>query len=174
LVEHHMDHPYFRDLPHRPIQLCIGMMRGGEWPSRVPDRCEVEGGLGFLPNKDLEEVKAEMGEWIRERSDDWLRNHFELHFEKLHNAAFEVPPTHPFVQCVRGAAAHAQLSDEVKGWTVSCDARLFPHVANMPVVTVGPGELAHAHSSQEQVALGDVLQAAKLYAFAAMDWCGVV
>jgi acetylornithine deacetylase len=173
LLDHHMDHPYFTDLPQRPIQLCIGMMRGGEWPSRVPDRCEVEGGLGFLPNRDLEDVKREMAEWIRERGDEWLRGHFELRFERLHNAAFEIPADHPFVQCVRGAASNVPLPNQVRGWTVSCDARLYPRVAGMPVITAGPGKLAQAHSSQEHVALHDVLRAAKLYAFTAMDWCGI-
>ncbi|MBN2310307.1 MAG: ArgE/DapE family deacylase [Candidatus Hydrogenedentes bacterium] len=173
LIEHFMDHPYFRDLPHRPIQLCIGMMRAGEWPSKVPDRCEVEGGIGFLPNKDIEDVKDEMRQWIRDKGDDWLRDHFELRYERLHNAAFEIPSEHPLVRCVCGAATAAGLSERVQGWSVSCDARLFPQVAGMPVVTVGPGQLARAHSGDERIELQEILRAAKLYALAAMDWCGV-
>jgi len=173
LIENFMDHPYFRDLEHRPIQLCIGVMSAGEWPSKVPDRCDVEGGIGFLPNKDMDEVKQEMRHWIREKADDWLRDHFELRFDKLQNAAFEVPPDHPFVTCVQGVAPDAGLSDAIRGWTVSCDARLFPRVAQMPVITVGPGRLVHAHSAQERVALPEIVKAAKLYAFTAMAWCGV-
>ena len=173
LIDNFMDHPYFRDLEHRPIQLCIGMMRAGQWPSEVPDRCEVEGGIGFLPNKDIEEVKQEMRQWILDKGDDWLREHFELRFDKLHNAAFEVPAGHPFVRCVCAAAPQAGLSDDIQGWTVSCDARLYPRVAQMPVITLGPGKLVHAHSAHEQVRLSEIIKAAKLYAFTAMDWCGV-
>ena len=173
LIEHFLDHPYFQDLDHRPIQLCIGMMRGGEWPSEVPGTCEVEGGIGFLPNKDLDDVKDEMRQWILDNAGGWLRDHFDLRFDKLHNAAYEVPPDHPFVACAQDAALEAGLPDRIQGWTVSCDARLFSRVSGMPVITVGPGQLVHAHSAAEQVDLGAVLDAARLYAFIAMEWCGV-
>ncbi|MFA6472147.1 MAG: ArgE/DapE family deacylase, partial [Candidatus Latescibacterota bacterium] len=153
LIDNFMDHPYFRGLKHRPIQLCIGMIRSGVWPSMVPDKCEVEGGMGFLPNKDLREVESEMRQWILDRGDEWLRTHFEIRFDKLHNAAYEVPPDHPFAAAMQDAAKYAGLSDSLQGWPVSCDARLFGRVAGMPVICAGPGQLKHAHSATEQVCL---------------------
>ncbi len=173
LIENFMDHHYFRGLKHRPIQLCVGMIKAGVWPSMVPDRCEVEGGMGFLPNKDLFEVEEEMRQWILERGDEWLREHFELRYDKLHNAAYEVPRDHPFVLAMQGVAPDAGVSDELRGWTVSCDARLFGRVAGMPAVCAGPGKLQHAHSATERVSLPELVKTAKLYAFTAMDWCGV-
>ena len=173
LIENFMDHPYYRDLKHRPIQLCRGMIRAGEWPSMVPDRCDVEGGIGFLPNKNIDDVKKELREWIYDRGDDWLRKHFELRYDKLHNDAFEIPPDHPFVDCMCSAAREAGVPDRVQGWTVSCDARLFPRVAQMPVITLGPGKLVHAHSVNEQAALSEIVKTAEIYAFTAMEWCGV-
>jgi len=173
LIENSLDYAYFQGLPNRPIQLCIGMVQAGEWPSEVPGVCRVEGGIGFLPNKGIEEIKSEMREWICERGDEWLRDHFELRFDKLHNDAYETPPDHPFVQCAQGAAREAGLRDGLQGWTVSCDARLFPTVAGIPAVTFGPGELIAAHSSHEEVRLSHVIQAAKVYALTALDWCGL-
>jgi len=173
LIENFMDHPYFNNLENRPIQLCIGMIRAGEWPSMVPDRCEVEGGIGFLPNKDIDDIKEELKRWILERGDEWLREHFEIRYEKLHNAAYEIPPDHPIVTCMRAVAPEAGISDHIEGWAVSCDARLYPRVADMPVITIGPGKLVHAHSANEQVELSEILKTAKLYAFTAMEWCGV-
>ena len=173
MIENFMDHPYFNDLKHRPIQLCIGMIKSGEWPSMVPDSCQVEGGMGFLPNKDIDDVKKEMRQWILDKGDDWLKNNFNIEYNKLHNAAYEIPPDHPIVQTVRNAAPAAGISDHITGWPVSCDARLFPRVADMPVICVGPGKLKHAHSRIEQVLLSDILKTAKLYAFTSMDWCGI-
>jgi len=173
LIDNFMDHHYFRNLEHRPIQLCIGMIRSGEWPSMVPDKCEVEGGIGFLPNRDIDDIKVEMKQWILDRGGDWLREHFDIRYEKLHNAAYEIPPDHPFVDCMRGVAKDAGISDEIRGWTVSCDARLFPRVADMPVITLGPGSLVHAHSADERVEISEMIKTAKVYAFTAMDWCGV-
>jgi len=174
LIDNFMDHHYFNGLPHRPIQLCIGMIQSGEWPSMVPDRCEVEGGIGFLPNKDIDDIKEELKQWIRERGDDWLKEHFDIRYDKLHNAAYEIPPDHPLVTCMRKVAPDAGISDHIEGWSVSCDARLFPRVAKMPVITLGPGKLVHAHSASEQVEMQEMLKTAKMYAFSAMEWCGVV
>ncbi len=174
LIDNFMDHPYFKGLKNRPIQLCIGMIRSGEWPSMVPDHCEVEGGIGFLPNKDIDDIKEELKDWIRERGDEWLREHFELRYDKLHNAAYEIPPDHPLVTCMREVAPEAGLSDHIQGWTVSCDARLFPRVVDMPVITLGPGKLVHAHSANEQVEISEMLKTARMYAFTAMEWCGVM
>lgn len=173
LIENFMDHHYFRDMEHRPIQLCIGMIHAGVWPSMVPEMCEVEGGMGFLPNKDLFEVEEEMRRWITDRGDEWLRNHFDLRYDKLHNAAYEVPRDHPFVLAMQSAAPDAGLSADIRGWSVSCDARLFSRVAGMPAICAGPGKLRHAHSATEQVSLNDIIKTAKMYAFTAMDWCGV-
>jgi acetylornithine deacetylase/succinyl-diaminopimelate desuccinylase-like protein len=51
-------------------------------------------------------------------------------------------------------------NEPVSGWTVSCDARLFAtEYPEMPVLTFGPGELAFAHSDQEQIALKDIVKA---------------
>ena len=44
----------------RPAQLNVGMISGGEWPSTVPAHCRVEGGVGFLPDTSLDDVKKEM------------------------------------------------------------------------------------------------------------------
>lgn len=173
LIDNFMDHHYFRDLKHRPIQLCVGMVKAGTWPSMVPDRCEVEGGMGFLPNKDLFEVEAEMRQWIMERGSEWLREHFEIRYDKLHNAAYEVPRDHPFVLAMQTAAPRAGVDPGIRGWTVSCDARLFGRVAGMPAICAGPGELKYAHSAKEQVNLREIIKTARLYAFTAMEWCGV-
>ena len=173
MIENYMDHPYFNDLPHRPIQLCVGMIYSGEWPSMVPDECKVEGGMGFLPNRDIDDVKAEMVQWIKDRGDEWLRDHFELRYDKLHNAAFEVPPEHPFVKAMQSGAISASISDKITGWPVSCDARLFPRIADMPVICAGPGKLKHAHSTTEQVLVSEIAKAAKLYACTVMEWCGI-
>jgi len=173
MMDNFMDHPYFKGLKHRPIQLCVGMIKAGEWPSMVPDSCEVEGGMGFLPNRDINDIRKEMKQWILERGDDWLKDHFDLRFDKLHNAAFEVEPGHPFVKCMRGMSSAAGVSDDIQGWIVSCDARLFPRVAEMPVITVGPGKLVDAHSVGEHVDINEIIKTAKLYALTALDWCGV-
>jgi acetylornithine deacetylase len=45
--------------------------------------------------------------------------------------------------------------------------------AGMPAVICGPGSIQFAHAVDESVGVEELVRAAKLYALAAMDWCGV-
>jgi len=155
-----------------PVQLCLGSLHAGEFPSMVAGRAVLEGGVGFLPNKSLAEVKAALAECVESASDDWTRDHCTLTFPKLHNDAYASDPAHPFVGACRAAARDAGLDDAVSGWNVSCDARLYHHRGGMPVVVFGAGDILHAHSRDERVAVADVLKAAEVTARLALAWCG--
>ena len=57
------------------------------------------------------------------------------------------------------------VDEPVTGWTVSCDARLFAtEHPGMPVLTVGPGRVGHAHSDQEQLSIAELVRAAQFLA----------
>jgi acetylornithine deacetylase len=158
---------------HRqPVQLNIGTMQAGDWPATVPARAVFEGGVGFLPNKSLADIKADLAEVVG-KQEEWLRTHTRLEFPKLHNDAFETPIDHPLVAAVQTARAAEGLSCELTGWIVSCDARLFNKVDGMPTVVFGAGSLVHAHANDEQVEVRDVLRAAKMLSALVVDWCGV-
>jgi acetylornithine deacetylase/succinyl-diaminopimelate desuccinylase-like protein len=98
-------------------------------------------------------------------------------YEKLHNAAFDGDPNS---RAMRNAIAVAKMSgiwrdEPVAGWTVSCDARLFAtEYPGMPVLTFGPGELAYAHSDQEQIALRDIARAAEFLALFLLRQTGTI
>ena len=49
------------------------MIQAGQWPSKVPDECTLEGGIGFLPNKTLDQVRDEFEAAIMRTEDPWLR-----------------------------------------------------------------------------------------------------
>ncbi len=54
---------------------------------------------------------------------------------------------------------------ELRGFDVSCDARLFAHeYPDLPVLTTGPGELRRAHSDNEYLDLDELQEAAALCA----------
>jgi acetylornithine deacetylase/succinyl-diaminopimelate desuccinylase-like protein len=44
----------------------------------------------------------------------------------------------------------------------------------MPVLTFGPGQLAHAHSDQEQIAIEDIRKAAEFLALFLLQQTGTV
>lgn len=138
-----------------------------------------EGAQGFLPTHSLEEVKVRLREsFISGLKNSWIyRNHREfpvleqepvvrsITFEKLHNDAYACDPHSDTMKRALHAAEITGikgLSEPVRGWDVSCDARLFAHEYNtLPVLTFGAGKLEHAHSDNEHVYLPELFTTIK-------------
>ena len=171
LIKESKGHPLFK-MHKQPVQLNVGTMQAGEWPSMVPAKAVIEGGVGFLPNKSMGEVKKELKQIIEESGSEWLKGHYRLEFLRLHNDAFEIPIDHPFVTTLEKSCKETGLNSKVSGWIVSCDARLFNKVGNMPTVVFGAGSLSHAHSNVEQINVQDIMTAAKALAVFLINWCG--
>ena len=155
-----------------PVQVCIGMIQAGQWPSKVPDECVVEGGVGFLPNKSIAEVRAELEAAVMRTDDEWLRSHFELSYPKLKKDAYQIDPNHPIVTTLNSAVLECGRPSEVYGWNVSCDAALYAKMAGIPTVVFGPSDIREAHGRDEKIRYQDVLDAAKTLALAIPRWCG--
>ena len=60
----------------------------------------------------------------------------------------------------------------IRGFDAVCDATYLGK-AGIPSVVCGPGSIQFAHAVDESVAIADVVDAARVYALAAIDWCGV-
>jgi acetylornithine deacetylase len=155
-----------------PAQLNLGMIRGGAWPSMVPEECVVEGGVGFLPNRTLAQVKQELTAAIESSPDLWLREHYELTYPRLHKDSYAIDPAHPLVTTVNQAALACGLESEIFGWNVSCDAALYARLAGLPTVVYGPSDIREAHSSTEKIQWSAVLEAAQTLALSVANWCG--
>ena len=97
----------------------------------------------------------------------WDPRSAAMTFDKLHNDAFACDPDHPavraFVEAVR--ATGVAVEEPLRGWDVSCDARIFAReYPDAAVITFGAGTLSHAHSADEQVRLDDIATVAKAIA----------
>ena len=86
----------------------------------------------------------------------------QVTFDKLHNDAFAGDPkSESMVRALRTAVdvGLARPDEPVRGWEVSCDARLFAgEYPGMPVLTFGAGQLEHAHSDRERIHIADLFE----------------
>jgi len=155
-----------------PVQLCLGTIHAEGWPSMVAGERELWGGVGFLPNKNMEDVKQELYQAVMRSDDQWLREHFELTFPRLHNDAYEINPDHPLVTTLHQAAGDCGIDSEVYGWNVSCDARLYAKLAELPTVVYGASDIRYAHSDGEKVRWQEVVEGAEGLTNAVINWCG--
>lgn len=163
---------------------------GGVWSSltiRLPsvDPAEptliMEGGQGFLPTHTLEQVCDRMGQAAQkglERYQEALRAagppdpaiealRVETRFDKLHNDAYAGRTDGPVLAAMLAASAETGVDQgpELRGWDVSCDARIFARAfPEAEIITFGPGPLVEAHANTEHVDLDAILTAAELLA----------
>jgi acetylornithine deacetylase len=155
-----------------PVQVCLGTVHAGGWPSMVAGECVLEGGVGFLPNKRMAAVKQELWDAMMQTEDEWLRTHLKLEFPKLHNDAYQIPADHPLPVTLQAASRELGLSGEVFGWNVSCDARLYKCLADLPTVVFGPSDIRQAHAAGESIGIDEILTGAKVLALSIARWCG--
>ncbi len=68
--------PIWEGIPH-PINLNIGVIQGGDWPSTVPGSCDLHCRVSFFPSISVDEMQATITSAIAEaaRHDPWLHDH---------------------------------------------------------------------------------------------------
>lgn len=142
-----------------------------------PAELLLEGGQGFLPTHPMPEVMERLraavqrglGRWIAETGRAPVSpSPLQVTFDKLHNAAFAGAADSATMRAAIRAARATGLWPEdrpVRGWDVSCDARLFAtEYPELPVLTTGPGQLRHAHADNEQLSLPEAAAFAEFLA----------
>ena len=96
-------HPLWAD-QHHPINLNIGVIQGGDWPSTVPGACELRCRTSFFPGTSVEEMCARIEGAIDEAvaGDDWLREHRPVvRYDGFRTNGVILDQTDPFVTTLK-------------------------------------------------------------------------
>jgi acetylornithine deacetylase len=157
--------PLLRDYPIA-YPLSVGRIRGGNWPSSVPDRLVAEGRYGLRIEEDPAAARAELEAAVAEAAaQDWfLRDH---------------PPRVTWPGGVFGggrlphdswlrtavADAHLQVSARSvgpeRGAPYGSDLRQYA-AAGIPTLHYGPGSPRQAHGPDESVPIEELVVAARV------------
>ena len=169
------DHPHYRAQRH-PINLNIGLIRGGDWPSSVPADCTVECRLACLPGSSVAQTQARVRDAVAAagRQDAWLREFPpELEFFGFRAAPSVVDTASAPMRLL--AACHEQLNGSPLTFTAdtaTTDQRFFLNELGIPATCYGPtGE--HIHAAGERVFIPSIRQTARVLALFILRWCGV-
>ena len=172
-----LDHPLYAHLANK-IPINIGTIRGGSWPSSVPEWLYAEGRAGLVPGEDLDTFRAELVAVIDRaaQTDLWLREHPpRIEWFSGQFAPAEIPGDHPLVGTVRSAHRSVTGQDSpTKAVTYGADMRHFLLFGDIPCLMYGAGEVRWAHYTDEHIAVDDILTASKTIAHTIAQWCGVV
>ena len=96
--------------------------------------------------------------------------------DKLHNAAFSSDADLTLFrrtgECLDKLGLKQSLP--VRGWSASCDARLFWEATpELPIVTAGAGTLDQAHSDEEKVDVREICRNVGAFALLSLEYSGV-
>ena len=169
-------HPVYEDIEH-PINLNIGVIKGGDWPSTVPAAAEFHCRLSFFPGETFDRTRRRIIDTITRatRQDPWLAENqpqvefygfrSEGHVEDRNQPAFNT-----LNDCHRemfGRDAEDTIS------TATTDVRAYHHYAGAQATCYGP-VAENIHAANERVHIESVIQTAKVYALFLARWCGLV
>jgi acetylornithine deacetylase len=168
-------HPHYRDVPH-PINLNIGIIKSGDWPSTVPSECTLECRLSCLPGVSVDQTQARVRDAVTAgvAQDPWLcENPPEVEFFGFRAEPSVVDPTSPSMQML--VDCHMTIVGAPLVFypgTATTDQRFFINNLGMPATSYGPAA-EKIHAGNERVAISSIKQTAQVLALYLLGWCGI-
>ena len=168
-------HPAYAGVEH-PLNLNIGIIKGGDWPSTVPAKVELHGRMSYFPEVAYEEICLGISATVAEaaEADPWLReNPPGMEFYGFRSDGHHVPLTLPAFELLN--ACHKILTGEnAQEYIATCttDLRSFVHFGQGQATCFGP-VAENIHASNERVDIESVLHVAKAYALFLARWSGL-
>jgi acetylornithine deacetylase len=169
-------HPAFAGVEH-PINLNLGVIQGGDWPSNVAGQCAIDCRLSFYPGVTVEETRARI-EAALERAaarDPWLSQHPpRISYYGFQSPGSTIAPDDPLVQLVsRLHVAEYGQPLQPRSGTGTNDMRYFNVFAGMPALCYGVNGFG-AHEADEWLDLDSLASTCRVIGAAILNWCGVV
>jgi acetylornithine deacetylase len=156
--------------------LSIGVVRAGDWASTVPDRLVAEGRYGVQLGESLDDARSAFEQALSRACEEhpWLREHpVAVAWPGGAFASGALPEGDPLLAHVSACVIdQGSPAPEALGGPYGSDLRHYA-AAGIPTVQYGPGDVRHAHASDEQVEVADLLRCARVYALLALRRCGV-
>jgi succinyl-diaminopimelate desuccinylase len=150
----------------------VGTIRGGSKVNMVPKLCEIEIDRRTIPGESIDEVLADFeaavaraGESVpdlkaRVEVDDWAE-------------PSETPHGTTLVAMLTEARETFGVDGSEVGYAGATDARFLINQGKIPSIVFGPGEPLQAHTTGESVAVAQVVEATKIYAYAFAKFLGI-
>ena len=149
-------------------------LNGGLEYCIIPGYAEAKNDIRVLPGMKKETVLEDLNNFLNKLRDEDKELDIELVLDGSQGWAegAEIPTDHPLVQTIIHATDEVMgFKPAVGGFTGGTDAKHFMKLANTPTISAfGPGLLSLAHGPNERVAIDDLIQSAKIYALAALDY----
>jgi acetylornithine deacetylase len=168
-------HPAFAGIEH-PINLNVGVIRGGDWPSSVAGSCAIDCRLSMYPGTTVEETRARVAAAVERATerDAWLSDHPPvLRWYGFQSPGSEIAPEEPLVRTL--ARHHEAIIGQplrARSGTGTNDMRNFIVYGGMPALCYGMNGHG-AHEADEWLDLDSLVPVTQVLGSFVLDWCGV-
>ena len=136
----------------------IGLISGGTGVNIVPERCTIQVDIRLLPGQDWRATYTEIQALLRERCRRVPDVEWQFDEPSVVDPSFEFPADHPLV--TTACAVLGQATPDVVFF--GCDASKIA-ARGVPVIVLGPGDIAQAHTVDEFIALADLQAGTEAY-----------
>ncbi|MBA3449744.1 MAG: ArgE/DapE family deacylase [Chloroflexia bacterium] len=167
-------HPDWTGVDH-PINLNIGVIQGGDWPSTVPGACELRCRVSFFPGTSVTDMRSLIEEAVQGAAaeEPWFREHPPVvSYEGFQSAGAVIPADAPLVQTI--GRWHRRVHDTampIRVATSITDDRYYTFAGTAAGCYGASG--GNPHGVDEWLDLTSVVPTAKVIAAFMLDWCGV-
>jgi acetylornithine deacetylase len=173
--ELNVDPPPPYDVYPHPINLNVGMIRGGDWPSTVAGESVTHFRLALYPDGEVEELKRRVEETVAAAAEDPLLEGFviEVRYDGFACRGYTLDTEAPLIGALAGAAERATGErPALFGSTATTDARAFQLYGDCPALCFGP-HAEGVHGVDERVLLPSMVETAQVLGLFIRDWCGL-
>lgn len=159
--------------PH-PLNLNIGIISGGDWPSTIPAKAEFHGRLSFYPGVTWETMRDRVEACIKSCADEdpWLReNPPQVEFYGFRSNGHSLPADAPMLETLGGC--HTELfGAPPERYVATCTTDLAAFFSHGRGRGVCYGPVAeNIHGANERVRLDSITDTARTYALFLARWC---
>jgi acetylornithine deacetylase/succinyl-diaminopimelate desuccinylase family protein len=157
------------------VNAILGKPPGPMTPYIIPNECALDIQVLYLPNDSWEAVIAEIETYLNRvyDNDHWLRVNRPTMEWPHHWPPYNTDIDHPICRTI--AAAHEAalgVTPLIMGFPAVDDATYLER-GGIPSISFGAGNVMMAHAVDEYVVCDEVINACKVYAATAIEWCGV-
>lgn len=145
-------------------------------PAMTPDVAVLDFDLKYLPTETSKQIRAEFEEFVSHwaAQDSWLRENppiVQWELGGLHFPEFNTPADFSLVDSIRRQRAALGKPAEVSGFVAVCDAAFYAGAGATPLIHGPVG--SDAHGPDEWVEVESIVDTAKVFAAAAVEYCGL-
>jgi acetylornithine deacetylase len=167
--------PLYAAYPH-PLNLNVGMIRGGDWPSTVAGECVTHFRLALYPGERVADLRARVEQTVAavaQARPELAGHRVDVLYDGFACEGYALAPDAPLVTALLGACERATgHRPPLFASTATTDARSFQLYGDTPAVCLGP-VAEREHGVDERVDVPSVIATAQSIALFIADWCGL-